>query len=210
MIHLCRCLQKRFAASGLKRLNNLSDRVYGDLKRSLFKGLPSRIVEIGAGCGANFRYYPPATQVIAVEPNLYMHAELKLQADRFGLELEIIDQPGEAIPLPDQSYSVVVMTLVLCSVQSPQGVLDEIYRILKCDGELRLLEHVLGRTSLIRTYQKMLLYPWATIFDGCRLTSDPASFLEHTRFKNIDLNFRLLAPSVIPIAPHVYGKVTKQ
>ncbi|MDY0041340.1 MAG: hypothetical protein RBS57_13590, partial [Desulforhabdus sp.] len=50
----------------LDLLENHMDRVYGERKRSFFGKLPSEIVEIGPGTGANFRYLTPGTKLIAI------------------------------------------------------------------------------------------------------------------------------------------------
>ena len=59
---------------------------YADVKRQLFADLPPTLVEIGAGTGANFRYLPRGSKVIAVEPNRYMHASLRRSAARWAVD----------------------------------------------------------------------------------------------------------------------------
>ena len=46
-------------------------REYGRRKLGIFGDLPPVIVELGPGSGANFRYYPLGTHVIAVEPKFF-------------------------------------------------------------------------------------------------------------------------------------------
>lgn len=42
-------------------------------RRDLLVGLSGRVIEIGAGTGSNFAYYPDTvTEVIAVEPEAYL------------------------------------------------------------------------------------------------------------------------------------------
>ena len=71
-------------ASLLNRVEGYMDRLYGEMKYSIFKNLPREVVEIGPGPGANLRYYPKGTTVIAIEPNMMMHPALKENARRRG------------------------------------------------------------------------------------------------------------------------------
>src|SRR6478609_9163983 len=58
-------------------------------KTKAFADLPSSVVEIGSGVGANLRYLPAGAHLIAIEPNPYMHARLRRAARRSGVDLEI-------------------------------------------------------------------------------------------------------------------------
>src|SRR5262249_15781336 len=62
---------------------------YGPLKSELFGAIPPTVVDLGAGSGANFRYFPPGTHVVAVEPNAQMHPRLLRNAARRGLTLQL-------------------------------------------------------------------------------------------------------------------------
>ena len=59
-----------------------------------------------------------------------------------GLEVELIDAVGEALPLPDDSVDCVLFAYVLCSVDSVEDVLAEARRVLHPDGTVCVLEHV--------------------------------------------------------------------
>jgi len=47
---------------------------FGEPKKSLFKNHPDKVVEIGSGTGENMRYLRKGTYLIAIEPNVHMHA----------------------------------------------------------------------------------------------------------------------------------------
>src|SRR3954469_10183888 len=46
-------------------------------KRWVFGELPREVVELGSGVGANLRYLPPGTTLVAIEPNPHMHRRLR-------------------------------------------------------------------------------------------------------------------------------------
>ena len=43
---------------------------YAEIKTRLFGNMPSTVVELGPGSGANLRYLRRGTRLIAVEPNI--------------------------------------------------------------------------------------------------------------------------------------------
>ena len=93
-------------------LDGYMDRKLGRLKRELFADLPDDVVEIGAGTGANLRYYRPGTRLHAIEPSPYMRDKLAARARELGIAVELCGRVGEAIDLPSGSADAVVSTLV--------------------------------------------------------------------------------------------------
>ena len=109
-------------------------REYGKRKLRIFGSLPPLIVELGPGSGANFRYYPCGTRVIAVEPNPMMLKRMYRQADRHGVEIDLRHAGAEGMEVESESADLVVSTLVLCSVRDPVRVLAEVRRVLTPGG----------------------------------------------------------------------------
>ena len=91
-------------------------------KQRVFDQLPNRVVEIGSGVGANLRYLSADALLVAIEPNPHMHRRLHAAARRKGVRLELHDQVGERIDLPDDSVDAVISSLVLCTVAEPAQV----------------------------------------------------------------------------------------
>jgi SAM-dependent methyltransferase len=185
------------------------DRVYGSRKRTLFTGLPEEVVEIGAGAGANMRYYPPGTKVIAIEPNPRMHPYLRRRARRRRMKLEIRTIQGEAIDLPDGGAAAVVATLVLCSVADPRQVIAEIHRVLKPGGRFIFLEHVAApQDSLLGRWQRWLHRPWHYLSEGCHLHRPSHQLLAEAGFQRVEMNCFMLNPA-LPFRPHIFGTAVR-
>ena len=89
-------------------------------KTPVFDHLPTTVVELGPGVGANLRYLTPGTRLLAIEPNPYMHSSLRRAAARHKVEVEIRSVVGERIDLPDHSAEAVISSLVLCTVRDLQ------------------------------------------------------------------------------------------
>jgi SAM-dependent methyltransferase len=203
-------LRPRLNAWLLHRAEAVMHRVYGPRKRAVFRDLPARVVEIGAGAGANLRYYRPGTRVTAVEPNPAMHAPLRAAAARQEVELEIRNLRGEALDLPDNSAQAVVGTLVLCSVNDPARVVAEIRRILAPGGRYIFMEHVAARPlSPLGRWQRLLHGPWQWLFDGCHLHRDTHITLQQAGFATLDMDCFVLSLPAMPFAPHIFGLARK-
>lgn len=189
----------------LHRGDSLMHRVYGKRKRSIYGALPPTIVEIGPGAGANFRYYPPHTHLIAIEPNPAMQPHLKELARHYQIDLEIKQIKGEKIDLPDNSVSAVVGTLVLCSVDDPSRVVSEIRRILKPGGRYIFLEHVADvNGTRLRGAQEYLRRAWSWVFDGCHLNRETNAVINRAGFANVDMDCFSMR-RLLPFAPHIFG-----
>ena len=195
-----------FNAWFLGAIDGVMHRIYGERKLRLLGRVPPTVVEIGAGAGANFRYYPDGTKIVAVEPSVHMHERLRAAAARHGHELEIRGLRGEALDLETGSADLVVATLVLCTVDDPRAVLAEIRRILAPGGRYVFIEHVAAEAgSALRTLQNAVTRPWCWIFEGCHPNRDTAAALEGAGFASLALErFRVVSPFV-PTIPQIAG-----
>jgi SAM-dependent methyltransferase len=175
-------------------------------KRRLFADLPQTVVELGPGVGANLRYLPPGSTVVAIEPNVPMHRRLRAAAVRRHVHLDLRTASAERTDLPDHSVDCVVSSLVLCSVTDPAAVVPEIRRILRPGGTYRFLEHVVARPgSLTRFLQRAVRRPWAWTFEGCSCERDVARLLSAAGFSHVDITpYRLHGP-FIPFNTQIAG-----
>lgn len=193
-----------------KVLSGYMDYLFGKSKRELFKDHPEIIVEIGSGAGANMRYLRKGTKLIAIEPNIHMHKNLRKSANRSGIDLEIKSITGEVIDLPDNSCDFVISTLVLCTVNNPKQCLDQIKRILRPNGKFVFIEHVKAREKTILSFIQNLLHkPWHWFFEGCHTNRDTKTLLESGGFNSLDIEQYNSYSPFIPIIPQIRGKAIK-
>lgn len=175
-------------------------------KSAAFAALPSTVVELGPGVGANLRYLPPGARLVAIEPNRHMHARLRRAARSHGVDVEIRDVVGERVDLPDASVDAVISSLVLCSVGDPVAVLAEVRRILRPGGRFGFAEHVAARPGTpTRWVQRALRRPWAWIFEGCSCERDLAGAIEGAGFSRVDLDHYRIHSPFLPFNTHIAG-----
>lgn len=146
---------RRWFAAFYERRGGRGESEYQRMLRSRVAGeATGRVLEIGAGTGFNFPYYPRGTTVVATEPNPEMLRRAEPRAKEHGVELRAA--PAERLPFPEGSFDTVVATGVFCSVDDPPRALSEVHRVLRPGGELRFNEHVRGASPARRAMQRSL------------------------------------------------------
>ncbi|HVB45844.1 MAG TPA: class I SAM-dependent methyltransferase [Streptosporangiaceae bacterium] len=181
-------IRDRLNAHLLRSFDELAHQMFGRRKQALFNDLPDSVVEVGAGSGPNFRYYRPGTTVFAIEPNSHLHQSLRSSAERFHIDLSIIDGAAERLPLPDASTDAVICTLVLCTVPDQAAAIAEILRVLRPGGRLIFLEHVRAPQHTLGRWLQVLLHrPWRWLFEGCDLLRDTEAALRAAGFSCVDI-----------------------
>lgn len=155
----------------------------GAKRRELLAGLTGDIVELGAGTGANLRHLPASVEhVTAVEPDPAMAERLRARAASLGRDVEVVEAPAEDLPFPDHSVDVLVTTLVLCTVRDPDAVVAEMHRVLRDDGQLIVLEHVVDPVAARARLQRRLTPAWRVVSRGCHLDRDTRDTLARGGF----------------------------
>ena len=67
-----------------------------DVRREIAGGATGRVLEIGAGTGANFAYYTDsATTVTATEPDPFMARKARKRAQDAGRQVDLREAPAE-------------------------------------------------------------------------------------------------------------------
>jgi ubiquinone/menaquinone biosynthesis C-methylase UbiE len=99
-----------------------------------------RVLDVGCGTGsltiAAARAAGPTGRVVGVEPGIEMIERARAKARRAGLQIEFVATAGEALPFPDGSFDVVLVSLVLHQLPSEplHGTMGEIRRVLAPGG----------------------------------------------------------------------------
>lgn len=191
-------------------LDDYADRLLRPHKEALFRDLPSTVVELGPGVGANLRYLRAGTRLIAVEPNPAMHAPLRARAARSGVELDLHPTVAERIDLPDASVDAVISSLVLCTVPDPAGAVAEVLRILRPGGRYAFLEHVAApEGTAVRRLQRAVRGPWGWFFEGCSCERELRPVIETAGFDRTEITAHRMRGPFLPAAPQISGVATK-
>lgn len=153
-----------------------------DMRHDLLASLAGTVVEVGAGTGLNLSHYPAGVhRIVACEPQGDMADRLRARAAREP-RAEVVEAPGEALPLPDGGADHAVATLVLCTVDDLDRTAAELARVVRPGGTLALIEHVAAEGGAMATVQRVLEPVWKVAARGCHLTRHPTDALEAAGF----------------------------
>ena len=180
-------------------------------RRELLSGLSGRVLELGAGAGANFGLYPTdVSEVVAVEPEPYLRGKASEAAASASVRVIVVDGTADRLPAEDASVDAAIACLVLCSVADQPAALAELHRVLRPGGELRFYEHVLSHKPHVARSQRVAdrLF-WPRAFGGCHTARDTPSAIADAGF-SIERQRRLsVGPRFVPAATHVLGSARR-
>ena len=139
-------------ARGFARMERMELRFTGKLRERQWAKVSEAadILEVGAGAGASFEFYPPGARITAIDLGEAMIELARAKVKRLGrhdIDIRVMDV--EQLDFPDNSFDAVVSTFVFCSVPDTALGLSEISRVLKPGGAAVFLEHVRSANRVI-------------------------------------------------------------
>jgi phosphatidylethanolamine/phosphatidyl-N-methylethanolamine N-methyltransferase len=113
------------------------------LRASVLALMPEggRLLEVGAGTGGNFRFYPRGARAACAEPSREMLLRARDKAER-PAGAALFQSTAEQLPFADETFDAAFATLVFCSVASPERAFAELRRVVRRGGRVALVEHV--------------------------------------------------------------------
>jgi ubiquinone/menaquinone biosynthesis C-methylase UbiE len=134
----------------------------------LARGARGLTLDVGCGTGRNLPLFPEGTRVVGID----FARDSLLRARRREPRALLVRASAEALPFRDRSFDTVVSGLVLCSVPHPGLAVSEMRRVLRDEGELRLLEHVRSTRAWKARLQDLVQPAWTLLTGGCHPNRD--------------------------------------
>ena len=163
----------------------LERRFLSNWRRETLSYLPenSNLLEIGAGTGLNFPFYPNCKHSVAAEISCKMLAFAK---DRNQNEsISLVQTDAGKLPFVSNSFDAAFATLVLCAVPDPKKALSEIRRVTRKGGMIVLLEHV--RPNGLLGYLFDLLNVLTVRWINDRFNQETAALAESSGLKILEI-----------------------
>jgi phosphatidylethanolamine/phosphatidyl-N-methylethanolamine N-methyltransferase len=117
-------------------------------KRKLFLKINDcpfgKLLEIGFGNGSHFKYYN-THEIIGIDISKSMLAEAH---KHLRSNIQLFHMNGETLLFPNQVFDYVILSHVIAVVEDPEKLLEEVYRVLKPNGRVFILNHFTPRNWL--------------------------------------------------------------
>lgn len=164
------------------------------------------VLEIGMGSGLNLPFYDrgKVRKVWGLEPSEGMRQIARRNLAGTDLPLEMIDLPGEEIPLDSNSVDTVVVTYTLCTIPGVERALQGMQRVLRPGGKLLFCEHGIAPDDGIRKWQNRLNPTWRRFAGGCNVNRDIPALLAASGFRVVN-DERMYIPGVKLLSYNYWG-----
>jgi SAM-dependent methyltransferase len=148
-------------------------------RRWLVDGARGRVLDVGCGTGRNLPLLPAGTRAVGLEPSW----DAVQRARRRAPGVPLVVGSAEALPFRDGAFDTVLSGLVFCTVPDPHQGLREVRRVLRADGELRMLEHVRSTRAWKARLQDLVQPAWTAIAGGCHPNRETERAVEAGGFR---------------------------
>jgi len=167
------------------------------------------VLEIGFGSGLNLPHYDrdKVRRIWGLEPSEGMRKIAAKPIADSELEVELIDLPGEEIPLEDNSVDTVLVTFTLCTIPEVASALAGMRRVLKPGGQLLFCEHGKAPDASVAKWQDRLNPAWKKLAGGCNINRDIPDILAGAGFEIQDDN-RMYIPGIKALSYSYWGAAT--
>lgn len=110
-------------------------------KRRLFAEVnqlpPGELLEIGVGNGTHLHHYK-LHKITGIDTSPAM---LKKAGQKLRGNIRLLQMNGEDLLFPDESFEYIVLSHLIAVVDNPERLLKEVYRVLKPNGKILILNH---------------------------------------------------------------------
>jgi ubiquinone/menaquinone biosynthesis C-methylase UbiE len=202
-------LQSRFFALTYDRMSAKMERAGLHAHREeLLAGASGRVLEIGAGTGANLDLYGSEVVSLTVtEPESPMLKRLQRRVKEQTPTAAVLRAPAEDLPFEDGSFDTAVSTLVLCGVSDQPRALRELHRVLRPGGRLLFIEHVRSdEPRLARKQDRMNGLNHFLV--GCDCNRTTLDSIQAAGFEVSQLERTTLAKAPTFVRPLIVGAAT--
>ncbi|REJ91930.1 MAG: SAM-dependent methyltransferase [Planctomycetota bacterium] len=159
--------------------------VISEQRRNVTPLAGGRVLEVGFGSGLNLPHYDAEKidHLWALEPSETMRSLAAKRMAAAPFPIELLDLPGEEIPLDDDSADTVVIKYTMCTIPDAASALEGIRRVLKPGGRMLFCEHGRAPDEGVARWQDRLDRMWGRLAGGCHLNRDIAGLILDAGFE---------------------------
>ena len=149
--------------------------------RQLAVKATDKVLIVGAGTGMDLNYLPKGCTITATDITPAMVHQITIRNKSLGHRLNAMVMDGQQLALPDESFDVVILHLILAVIPDPVKTIKEAERVLKRGGKISVFDKFVPANrepSLQRKFFNLF-----TNFFFSNITRSFEKIVAHTRLK---------------------------
>jgi ubiquinone/menaquinone biosynthesis C-methylase UbiE len=147
------------------------------LRRRLLAQARGNVLEVAAGTGKNFHFYPPGRTLVATDLSADMLRLARRRAAQLDRAYRFALMDAEVLAFPGRAFDTVVSTLSTCTFPDPVHALREMSRVCRPDGRILLVEHGRSDRGWVASWQDRRAEAHARRF-GCHWNREPRQLVQ--------------------------------
>ena len=153
---------------------------YQALRPLLFEHMSGRVLDAGVGTGQNIPFYPDGAVVTGVDLSPAMLQRAEARRAKVGRAMDLMEADIRNTGLPAGSFDGIVATFLFCVLDDEHqlAALRELARLIKPEGEIRLLDYRLSQDASRRLVMKYFWGPVAGWLYGAAFDRRPEQYFE--------------------------------
>ncbi len=113
------------------------------------------VLEVGVGTGVSLPHYPRHAGVVGIDISKEMLAEAEKRKTSLGLSnVEVHEMDAGRLDFADGRFDKVIAAHTISVVPEPLGVLREMKRVCKDDGEVYILNYIEASSGIVAWFEK--------------------------------------------------------
>lgn len=163
---------------------------YKPLRRVLFDGLNGTLLDAGVGTGRNFPFYPDGSKVTGIDLSPAMLDHARRRRDKLGTAVDLREMNVMEMDFADDSFDGIISTFLFCVLDAKhqQPALEELRRVCRPGGTIRILEYAISENPLQRFIMK-LWAPWVRFAYGAEFDRHTEQYLEAAGLDLVEKKF---------------------
>jgi len=163
---------------------------YKHLRRMLFNGLSGTLLDAGVGTGRNFPYYPDGATVTGIDLSPGMLNRAQRRKAKLGTAVELREMNVLSLDFADDTFDGIVATFLFCvlDAEHQQPALEELRRVCRPGGTIRILEYDLSEDPVQRFIMK-LWAPWVRFAFGAEFNRNTEQYLAAAGLELVEKKF---------------------
>ena len=163
---------------------------YKPLRRVLFDGLNGDVLDAGVGTGRNFPFYPKGSKVTGIDLSPAMLNRARRRKDKHGTAVDLHEMNVMEMDFANDSFDGIISTFLFCvlDAEHQQPALEELRRVCRPDGTIRILEYAISEKPL-QSFIMKLWAPWVHFAYGAEFDRHTEQYLEAAGLDLVEMKF---------------------